>query len=59
MLQAGVIISDYATLMVEILKDNCAAGGRRGLWGHRHALGQARGPDRPGVRQVGDPSATA
>ena len=25
MLQAGVIVSDYATLMVEILKDNARA----------------------------------
>jgi nicotinamidase-related amidase len=38
MLQAGVIVSDYATLMVEILKDN-ATGGRRGLRGHGHGLG--------------------
>jgi nicotinamidase-related amidase len=38
MLQAGVIISDYATLMVEILKDN-AAGGRRRVRRHGHAMG--------------------
>jgi hypothetical protein len=39
MLQAGVILSDDATLMVEILKDNAAAGGWRRLRRHRHALG--------------------
>ena len=52
MLQAGVILSDYATLMVEILKDNARpeAGGR--LRRHGHALGQARGADRAGLRQV-------
>src|SRR5436190_3532456 len=48
MLQAGVILSDYATLMVEILKDNA----RRGLRGHGHAVGKARGPGRAGVRKV-------
>jgi hypothetical protein len=32
MLQAGVIISDYATLMVEILKDNARPEAR---WTHR------------------------
>ena len=31
-----------------------AARGRRGLRRYRHALGEARGPDRSGVRQVGD-----
>ena len=29
-----------------------ATGGRRGLRGHGHALGQARRPDRPGLREV-------
>jgi len=34
MLQAGVILSDYATLMVEILKDNARlkAGESTGPW---------------------------
>ena len=40
-------------------KGQLAAGRGRHLWGHRHALGKARGPDRSGVRQVGDPSAIA
>ena len=30
-----------------------ATGRRRYLWGHRHALGEDRGPDRSGVWQVG------
>ena len=54
MLQAGVILSDYATLMVEILKDNATRGGC-GLRGNGYALGQTRGPDRSVVRQVRDP----
>jgi nicotinamidase-related amidase len=52
MLQAGVIVSDYTTLMVEILKDKCPTGGRRRLLGHGYGLGQARRPDRPGPRKV-------
>src|SRR5439155_21032897 len=32
-----------------------AAGGRRGLRGHRHGLGQARGSNRPGLREVSGP----
>ena len=45
MLQAGVIVSDYATLMVEVLGDNARpeAGAVYGAMGH--ALGQARQPD--------------
>jgi len=35
-LQAAVIISDYATLMLEILKEKWATTGQRGLWGHGH-----------------------
>jgi hypothetical protein len=30
MLQAGVIVSDYTTLLVEILKDNARPDARRG-----------------------------
>ena len=30
-------------------------GGRRGLRGHRHGLGQARRPDRPGLWKVSGP----
>ena len=51
MVQAGVMVSDYCTLMVEILKDNLATGGRRGLWGHGHGLGQARRSDLRGIRE--------
>jgi len=50
MLQAGVTLSDYATLMVEILKDNARPEARP--VGHRHALGEARRADRAGLRQV-------
>ena len=46
MLQAGVILSDYATLMVEILKDNARPEAGAGLRGHGYALGETRGPDR-------------
>jgi len=41
MQQAGVILSDYATLMVEILKDNATTGGSRSLRGHGYGLGEA------------------
>src|SRR5262249_43854397 len=62
MLQAGVIVSDYATLMVEILKDNA-----RPEAGEVYAamdmpcatiVGQiARaGSDRPGLRKVNRPA---
>ena len=47
MLQAGVILSDYATLMVEILKDNARPRGGARLQFHRHALGETR---RAGLR---------
>jgi nicotinamidase-related amidase len=43
MLQAGVVATDYASLMVEILKDNSRPDGSRHLWGHRHALGKLVG----------------
>ncbi|PYL45258.1 MAG: isochorismatase [Verrucomicrobia bacterium] len=42
MQQAGIILSDYATLMVEILKDNAR---------------QTRGPDRASVREINNISA--
>ena len=53
MLQAGVIITDYASLMVEILKDNSRPDAGAIYRGHGRALGEARGPDRSGVRHVG------
>ena len=49
-LQAGVIVSDYPTLMVEIPKDNARPEAGEGLRGHGIAVGQARGPDRRGPR---------
>ena len=52
MLQAGVILSDYATLMVEILKDNARQEAGAVDPRHRHALGDARRTDRAGLRQV-------
>jgi hypothetical protein len=52
MMQAGVILSDYATLMIEVLKDNGRpeAGAVYGAIGH--GLGQVGGPDRTGQRQL-------
>ena len=50
MLQAGVIVSDSATLMVEILTR--ATGGWRSLRGHGHALGHACRSDRPRVCKI-------
>jgi hypothetical protein len=47
MLQAGVILSDYATLMVEILKDSARPETGPRLQLHRHALGETR---RAGLR---------
>jgi nicotinamidase-related amidase len=56
MLQAGVILSDYATLMVEILKDNARPEAGAVYGAIDNALGQARGADRAGLRQVnGEP----
>ena len=52
MLQAGVILSDYATLMVEILKDNKRPEAGPVYGRHRYALGQARRANRAGLRQV-------
>jgi len=46
MTQAGVVPSDYATLMIEILP----ARSRRGLCGARHALGRPRRSDRQRLR---------
>ena len=53
MLQAGVILSDYATLMVEILKDN-ARGEAGRVYGaiDMPRPGEARRADRAGLRQV-------
>jgi len=52
MLQAGVILSDYATLMVEILKDNGRpeAGAVYGALDMPWA--KARRADRPGPQQM-------
>ncbi len=52
MLQAGVILSDYATLMVEILGDNGRPEAGAVYARSRHALGQAGRADRPGARQM-------
>src|SRR5260370_28535063 len=46
------MLSDYATLMVEILKDT--ARPEAGVRGHGHGLGQACRPDRPRLRKVID-----
>jgi hypothetical protein len=51
MLQAGVILSDYATLMVEILKDNARPEAGEVYGGHGYALGQTGGPNRPRLRE--------
>ena len=52
MLQAGVIVSDYASLMVEILKDNTQPEAGARLRRDRHALGEARWSDRASLRQI-------
>ena len=52
MSQAGVILSDYATLMVEILKRQRSARGRCCLWSDGYGLGQAGRPNGPSTRQV-------
>jgi hypothetical protein len=52
MQQAGVILSDFATLMVEILKDNAAAKSRRSLWSARYGLGEGAFPDAPAEGEV-------
>ena len=60
MLQAGVILSDYTTLMVEILKDNGRPEAGRST-SDGYGLGQVGRPDDTSPRQVNDapiPSAT-
>ena len=52
MLQAGVILSGLRDLDGGNPQGQCAAGGRRGLRGHGHGLGQTRRPDRPRVRET-------
>jgi nicotinamidase-related amidase len=52
MLQVGVILSDYATLMVEILQDNARSESAGRLRCNGHAVGETRGADRAGLRQV-------
>ena len=47
MQQAGVILSDYATLDGGNPQGQWATGSHRGLCGNGYALGQTRGPDRP------------
>jgi hypothetical protein len=49
MLQAGVILSDYATLMVEILKDNARPEAGQVYGAMDMGLGLACWPDRPGL----------
>ena len=51
MLQAGVIVSDYATLMVEVLSDT-ARPEAADVYCAIDALGQARGADCAGLCQV-------
>jgi hypothetical protein len=50
MLQGGMILSDYATLIVEILKNN--APRRRGPVYGAIDMSEARQVDRAGLRQV-------
>ena len=51
MLQAGVIVSDYVTLMVEILKDNARPEAGE-VYRAMDMLGQACRPNRPRIRKV-------
>jgi nicotinamidase-related amidase len=60
MLQAGVILSDYATLMVEILRDNARSEASAVYGAIDMPWGQARGADCTSLRQVnGAPRAHA
>jgi nicotinamidase-related amidase len=52
MMQAGVILSDYATLMIEVLGDNARREAAACLRRNRYGLGQAGGPDREILRTL-------
>ena len=52
MLQAGVFVSDYTTLMVEILKDNARPEAGEVYGAMDMGSRQTGGPDRPGLPEV-------
>jgi len=54
MLQAGVIVSDYATLMVEILKDNARREAGEVYTAMDMAWAKTCRPDRPRLRKLND-----